>query len=75
VDHVAKGVHTLLDSTFIKRDPYGVVLVLGAWNYPLMLTLCPAAGAIAAGNCVIIKPSELAPHTAGLLGRSQLLFS
>ena len=45
-------------------DPYGVVLIIGAWNYPLHLTLAPLAGAIAAGNCAVIKPSEISPHTA-----------
>ena len=45
-------------------DPYGVVLIIGAWNYPLHLTLGPLAGAIAAGNCAVIKPSEISPHTA-----------
>lgn len=51
----------MLDSVEIHKDPYGVVLVMGSWNYPLQLTLLPVAGAIAAGNCVIIKPSENAP--------------
>jgi acyl-CoA reductase-like NAD-dependent aldehyde dehydrogenase len=45
-------------------DPYGVALIIGAWNYPLHLTLGPLAGAIAAGNCAVIKPSEISPHTA-----------
>lgn len=43
----------------IYKDPLGVVLVLGAWNYPVQLTLLPVVGAIAAGNCVLIKvPSK-----------------
>lgn len=45
-------------------EPYGVVLVMSPWNYPFMLALEPAIGAIAAGNTVIIKPSEHAPHTS-----------
>lgn len=53
-----------LDTVQIHKDPYGVVLVMGAWNYPLQLTLAPVAGAIAAGNCVIIKPSEVAAASA-----------
>jgi len=53
-----------LDKVYIVNDPYGVVLVLGAWNYPMQLTLMPLCGAIAAGNCVVIKPSEVAPATA-----------
>ena len=48
----------------IYKDPFGVVLVIGAWNYPLQLTLLPVASAIAAGNCVVIKPSEISFNTA-----------
>lgn len=51
----------------IHKDPYGVVLVMGAWNYPLQLTLLPVVGAIAAGNSVVIKPSEIAPATAKII--------
>jgi len=47
-----------------RADPYGVVLIIGAWNYPLHLSLAPLAGAIAAGNCAVVKPSEISPHTA-----------
>ena len=53
--------------SYYYREPYGVVLVMGAWNYPLQLALAPAISAIAAGNCVLIKPSEQSPATAGLL--------
>lgn len=60
----AKSFVNLLDKLYIFSEPYGVVLVIGAWNYPLQLTLLPVAGAIAAGNCVIIKPSEVASATA-----------
>lgn len=45
----------------LAYDPLGVVLVMGAWNYPVMLTLAPLVGAIAAGNCVVIKPGSYAP--------------
>lgn len=62
-----KGIPNLLDGTILYPEPYGVVLVIGAWNYPLQLTLMPAAGAIAAGNCVIMKPSEVAPVSAKLM--------
>lgn len=54
----------MLDDVLIYKDPFGVVLVIGAWNYPLQLTLLPVAAAIAAGNCVVIKPSEVAPASA-----------
>lgn len=56
-----------MDDVLIHKDPYGVVLVMGAWNYPLQLTLLPVVGAISAGNSVIIKPSEIAPATAKLI--------
>jgi len=48
-------------------QPLGVVGIIAPWNYPLQLTLAPAIGAIAAGNLVMIKPSELTPHFAALL--------
>ena len=48
-------------------QPLGVVGIIAPWNYPLQLTLAPAVGALAAGNRVMIKPSELTPHFAGLL--------
>lgn len=53
--------------SYIKPQPYGVVLVIAPWNYPIQLSLNPALGAIAAGNTAILKPSEHAPHTSGLL--------
>jgi aldehyde dehydrogenase (NAD+) len=54
-------------SSKIYRDPLGVVLVIGTWNYPFQLVMMPALAAIAAGNCVVVKPSEMAPVTAGLI--------
>jgi aldehyde dehydrogenase (NAD+) len=54
-------------SNYIYSEPYGVTFIIGAWNYPLLLTLLPAVGAIAAGNCVILKPSELSTHTSQLI--------
>ncbi|XP_037887308.1 aldehyde dehydrogenase, dimeric NADP-preferring isoform X4 [Glossina fuscipes] len=59
-----KALANALDNLEIYHDPYGVVLVIGAWNYPLQLLLVPVAAAIAAGNCVILKPSELAANCA-----------
>ncbi|MER5728287.1 aldehyde dehydrogenase family protein [Streptomyces sp. NPDC002138] len=46
------------------QDPLGVVLVIAPWNYPLQLLLAPVVGALAAGNCVVAKPSELSPATS-----------
>jgi aldehyde dehydrogenase (NAD+) len=56
-------------SSRIEPEPLGVVLVIGAWNYPLLLTLSPMIGALAAGNCVVVKPSEIAAHTSSLIAR------
>ncbi len=55
--------------TKIMYQPLGVVGVIGAWNFPVLLTLSPLANAIAAGNHVIVKPSELAPATAEVIRR------
>lgn len=57
----------LMDKLLIYKEPYGVVLVMGAWNYPLQLSMIPVVGALAAGNCVVLKPSELSPHSAQLM--------
>src|ERR1700754_1025133 len=54
-------------SSTIYRDPLGVVLVIAPWNYPLQLSLLPVAAALAAGNVVVLKPSELAPATAAVI--------
>lgn len=48
----------------IFPEPYGSALIIGPWNYPMQLLFLPAVGAIAAGNCIVLKPSELASHTA-----------
>lgn len=54
-------------SDFIYKQPYGVVLIISPWNYPLLLALQPMISAIAAGNCVILKPSEISVHTSKVL--------
>ncbi len=51
----------------IYSEPYGVVLIISPWNYPMYLTFGPLIGAIAAGNCAIVKPSELVPTVSGVL--------
>ncbi|WP_181304685.1 aldehyde dehydrogenase [Rufibacter sp. XAAS-G3-1] len=56
-------------SDAIYAEPYGVSLVIGAWNYPFQLTLSPMLGALAAGCCAILKPSELTSATSGLTAR------
>lgn len=54
---------------FVHPEPYGVVLIIGPWNYPLQLLLSPLVGALAAGNCAVLKPSEFAPHTAAAIAK------
>jgi len=52
---------------WVEYEPYGTVLIIGAWNYPFYLTLGPAVGAIAAGNAVVLKPSEIAAASSRLM--------
>jgi len=56
-------------SAWIQPEPLGVVLIIGPWNYPFQLMMSPLIGAISAGNCTILKPSELAPATSNVLAR------
>ncbi len=51
-------------SAWVQPDPLGCVLIIGPWNYPFQLVISPLIGAIASGNCAIIKPSEIAPATS-----------
>jgi aldehyde dehydrogenase (NAD+) len=53
----------------VLREPLGVVLIISPWNYPIQLLLSPLVGAIAAGNCAVLKPSEVTPHTSAALAR------
>ena len=52
---------------YIYKEPYGKVLIIAPWNYPFQLALCPLISAVAAGNQVILKPSELTPKTSGII--------
>ena len=54
-------------SDTIYKEPYGKVLVIAPWNYPFQLALCPVIAAVAAGNQVVLKPSELTPNTAAII--------
>ncbi|WP_160726155.1 aldehyde dehydrogenase [Bacillus sp. USDA818B3_A] len=54
-------------NSYIYPEPYGVALIIAPWNYPFQLAVAPLIGAIAAGNCAIIKPSELTPKTSEVL--------
>ena len=79
INHAIKNLHRWMRPQRLKTnlvnfpssgklyyDPLGVTLIISPWNYPLQLLLIPLIGAIAGGNCVVLKPSELAPATAGI---------
>ncbi|PNZ25521.1 aldehyde dehydrogenase [Staphylococcus petrasii] len=55
--------------SYIKPEPYGTVLIIGPFNYPVQLVFEPLIGAIAAGNTAIVKPSELTPHVASVISK------
>ncbi len=61
---VATPINLFPSSSYIYAEPLGVVLIVAPWNYPFALTIQPLIGAIAAGNCAILKPSEHTPHTS-----------
>lgn len=54
---------------YIYKEPYGKVLVIAPWNYPYQLALCPVVAAVAAGNQVVLKPSELTPKTSAIIAK------
>lgn len=64
---VATNLANLPSKSYIQYEPLGVVLIIGPWNYPLQLLFTPLVGAIAAGNCVVLKPSEHAPATSAIM--------
>lgn len=54
---------------WVQPEPKGVVLIISPWNFPFNLTFCPLVSALAAGNCVMLKPSEATPHSSALMGK------
>lgn len=64
---VATNLMNLPSKSFVMPEPLGVVLIIGPWNYPLQLLFTPLVGAMAAGNCVMLKASEFAPATAAIM--------
>jgi aldehyde dehydrogenase (NAD+) len=54
---------------YIYKEPYGKVLIIAPWNYPYQLALCPLIAAVAAGNQVVVKPSELTPNTSKIIAK------
>jgi aldehyde dehydrogenase (NAD+) len=55
--------------SYVQAEPYGVVLIIAPWNYPFQLCLSPLVGAIAAGNRVVLKPSEFTPKTSEIIAQ------
>ncbi|KAI9201594.1 hypothetical protein LWI28_025769 [Acer negundo] len=68
-EKVKTSLTTFPSSGEIVSEPLGVVLIISAWNYPFLLSLDPVVGAIAAGNAIVLKPSEIAPATSSLLAK------
>ena len=66
-ERVSTPIVALPGSSHRIAEPLGVVAIISPWNYPIQLLLSPAAGAIAAGNSVVLKPSEIAPHTSTVI--------
>ncbi len=66
-EKVRTNLLNLPSSSRIMKEPLGVVMIIGPWNYPFQLLFNPLIGAIAAGNCVVLKPSEFAPATAAIM--------
>lgn len=68
-ESVSTNLVNLPGKSFIYQEPLGVVLIIAPWNYPFQLLFMPLIGAIAAGNCVVLKPSELASATEKVMGK------
>lgn len=64
---VSTNLMNLPSKSLIYKEPLGVVLIIGPWNYPLQLLFTPLVGALAAGNCAVLKPSEFAPATSAVM--------
>ncbi len=55
--------------SYIYREPLGLVLIIAPWNYPFQTAVLPLVGALSAGNCAVLKPSEVAPHTSAVIAK------
>ena len=64
---VSTNLLNLPSKSFVMQEPLGVVLIISPWNYPFQLLMTPLAGAMAAGNCVVLKSSEFAPATSAVM--------
>jgi aldehyde dehydrogenase (NAD+) len=65
--YVETPIAMLGTSSYVQHEAKGVVLIISPWNFPINLTFCPLISALAAGNCVILKPSEMTPHTSAVM--------
>lgn len=63
-----RAISSLLNKNTVILEPYGTVYIIGPFNYPLQLTLVPLIGALAAGNCALVKPSSKTPNVAAVIG-------
>ena len=66
---VKSGIGQLPGKSYVCPEPYGVVLIMAPWNYPVQLCLMPLVGAISAGNCAIVKPSAYAPESSRVISK------
>ena len=68
-EQVPTPISVQIASSSVRKEPLGVVLIIAPWNYPFQLVMDPLIAAISAGNCVLVKPSEEAPHTAAVTAK------
>ena len=66
---VSSSILNFPSKDYIYKQPYGVVLIISPWNYPLLLAIQPLISAIAAGNCVVLKPSEVSSNTSAVIAK------
>ena len=66
---VKSGIGQLPGKSYVSPEPYGVVLIMAPWNYPVQLCLMPLVGAISAGNCAVVKPSAYAPESSRVISK------
>lgn len=66
-EYVMPSIVNFPSTARILKEPYGQVLIMAPWNYPFQLCMIPLIGAVAAGNCAVVKPSDYAPHVAEVI--------
>ena len=66
---VKSGIGQLPGKSYVCPEPYGVVLIMAPWNYPVQLCLMPLVGAISAGTCAVVKPSAYAPESSRVISK------